>query len=136
VKRQTDDLVRSAATRDPYCLLYVRREPDTDLLWEILEADPYNLQFVLAPTPAMVRHCLRRAGPDVLRYLQSDTGEIRRAVRNYNPRFEGFIRANPVVPIYVKKRIVMHGGLATPQQKKADDSIPYNEDESAATSRD
>ena len=110
VKHQTEDLIRMAAECDPYCLLYVHN-PSTDVQWSVLKRDPNNLQFLHAPTEDMVLFCLQRSGPNVLRYLQQDTEDIRRVVRNYNPRFEDYISANPIVPIYAaKKRIVMRGG--------------------------
>jgi len=112
VKRQTDNLVQKAVLQDPYCLLYVKN-PSTDILWSVLENDPYNLKFVRSPTPDMIRWCLQRGGPGVLRYLQEETETIRQAVHNYNPRFVDFITANPVIPIRARRRIVIRGGTAT-----------------------
>ncbi len=111
VRNQTDDLVRMAVFCDPYCLLYVQR-PNNTIMWTVLQDDPYNLRFIRSPAPDMIRSCIQRGGPGVLRYLQKVTDQIREVVRNYNPRFEEFISTNPVIPIYSRKRIVIRGGGA------------------------
>lgn len=101
------------------CLLYVEN-PSSEIQWCVLEKDPYNLQFVRDPTPQMIKSCIQRAGPSVLRYLHKDTEAIREAVREYNPRLEEFVHANPVIPILPissAKKIVIRGGAKNNQFK-------------------